>query len=89
MTFPGGKGHYEFGVYGGGYGNEDTVGQFQLSCSGHGSSTVLYDREIEYGSISVKDALKRYEIYANETGTMIVNLIPCGGKVSLEISDDY
>ena len=89
MSFPGGTGHYEIGVYGGGRGNEDQTGQFQITCSGIGSATVLYDQEKEYGEVSRRGDFKRYEVYAKEEGTMVIELIPCSGKVGLQVSNAY
>ena len=52
------------------------------------SSTVLWDGEIEYGSVEATNRTRRYEVYANTTGTLDVVLVPCAGKVQLEISSN-
>lgn len=76
MMLDGGTGQYEFGVYGGGDGNLDLIGRFQISCSTIDSYTVVWEGETEYGNIEKLNYHKRYELYLNETRSIEVDLTP-------------
>jgi hypothetical protein len=84
-------GKWVFGVYG----REDEdhskkeMGEFEFQCSSSAQIATLKVGNIDYSLLKGGINSRRYELNVEEEGTLEVYVVPCAGRVKMEISSNY
>ena len=77
------------------YGRQDNdhskqeMGSFELQCSANSEMNILRVGQDTYDVFRNSARSKKYELNVNEKGTLEVFVVPCAGRVKMEISSNY